>query len=177
MVGMTSEDELVQRVKNGDRAAFDQLYELYKRPIANLLYRLCFDRELVNDLLQEVFVRFWRGLPGFRGGSKLLTFIYRIAYNVWINEQRHRRERTSPGAEKVAHGDPAEAAFQSERLEAVKEAIKTLPPNERVILVMSEYNDLPYEQISEILGIPVGTVKSRMFYALQHLRERLKGKV
>lgn len=173
---MATDEELVLRIKNGDEHAFEQLYEAYKGPIANLLYRLCFDRERVDDLMQEIFVRVWRGCQTFRGASKVSTFIFRIAYNHWISESRKPRGRSVPLAG-IEGKDPSDVALGHERMNQVQEAIKQLPENDRIILVMSEYNGLSYEEIGEILGLPVGTVKSRMFYALQHLRDRLKGKV
>jgi RNA polymerase sigma-70 factor (ECF subfamily) len=174
---MATEEELVLRIKNGDEHAFEQLYELYKRPIANLLYRLCFDRERVDDLMQEVFVRVWRGCHSFRGASKVSTFVFRIAYNVWITDSRKPKGRPMMDVGKITDKDPSEALLGDERTQQVQEAIKSLPENDKVILVMSEYNGMTYEEIGEILGLPLGTVKSRMFYALQHLREKLKGKV
>jgi len=173
---MATDEELVLRIKNGDEHAFEQLYESYKGPIANLLYRLCFDRERVDDLMQEIFVRVWRGCQTFRGASKVSTFIFRIAYNHWISESRKPRGRTID-VRGIEGKDPSDVALGDERTRQVQEAIKQLPENDRVILVMSEYNGMTYEEIGEILGLPIGTIKSRMFYALQHLRDRLKGKV
>jgi RNA polymerase sigma-70 factor (ECF subfamily) len=174
---MATEEELVLRIKNGDMHAFESLYELYKRPVANLLYRLSYDREKVDDLMQEIFLRVWKGVQAFRGASKVSTYIFRIAYNVWINESRRPKRKRPAEAAKLDEPDPGEALLAKERVELVKEAIKELPENDRIILVMSEYNGMSYEEIGEILGIPLGTVKSRMFYALRHLREKLKGKV
>ena len=170
---MLSEEDLLHRIKEGDAHAFESLYELYKGPVANLLHRLCFDKQAVDDLMQEVFIRVWRGSQTFRGASKVSTWIFRIVYNVWAGESRKPRDK--PAAVETAGGvDPADAALAGERARQVQEAIKSLSENDRVILLMSEYNGFSYQEISDILGIPLGTVKSRFFYALKHLRERLK---
>jgi RNA polymerase sigma-70 factor (ECF subfamily) len=172
------EEELARRIAGGDAKAFDELYEAYKRPIANLLYRLCFDRILVDDLLQEVFVRLWRGCRTFRGESKISTFIFRIAYNVWFNEARRGRESPTGNLDHgIDASEPSEGVENRERRASVQEAIRSLPPREQAVLILSEYNNLPYEEISEILEIPVGTVKSRMHSALRRMREQLKDRV
>ncbi len=173
---MATEEELILRIKNGDAHAFEQLYELYKGPIANLLYRLTFDRERVDDLMQEIFFRVWRGAQTFRGASKVSTFVFRVAYNVFLSDNRKKRPKPKE-FEKITDQAPPDALIAEERIQQVQAAIKQLPENDRMILVLSEYNGLSYDEIVEVLGLPLGTVKSRMFYALQHLRERLKGKV
>ncbi|MGI0149790.1 MAG: RNA polymerase sigma factor [Thermoplasmata archaeon] len=170
------EEDLLRRVAAGDSEAFERLYEAYRKPIANYLYRLCFDRALVEDLLQEVFVRIWRAAASFRAESKVSTFFFRIATNVWINESRRLREKPSDTAEGIEAGDPSEELERRERAERVREALRTLPAGERAVLILAEYNGLPYEEIAQILEVPVGTVKSRMFHALQRLRNRLREK-
>jgi RNA polymerase sigma-70 factor (ECF subfamily) len=94
-----------------------------------------------------------------------------------LSESRKPKDKPSTDADKVSDADPSAVLLADERTKQVQAAIKELPENDRIILVMSEYNELAYEEISEILGLPIGTVKSRMFYALQHLREKLKGKL
>lgn len=167
-----SEEELIRRVAAGDAAAFEALYEAFRKPLANYFYRLCFDRARVEDLLQEVFVRLWRGAASYRGESKASTFVFRIATNVWLTESRRIREK-SAGPESVSDREPSQDAERREREAKLREAIRGLPPGERAVLILAQYHELPYEEISEILAIPVGTVKSRMFHALQRLRDRL----
>jgi RNA polymerase sigma-70 factor (ECF subfamily) len=173
MPNQRSEAELIRRVAAGDAAAFEALYEAFRKPLANYLYRLCFDRTRVEDLLQEVFVRLWRGAASFRGDSKASTFVFRIATNVWLTESRRIREKPAE-AEPVSDREPAEEAAQREREARVREGVRGLPPGERAVLILAQYHELPYEEISAILGVPVGTVKSRMFHALQRLRDRLR---
>ncbi|HLG42061.1 MAG TPA: sigma-70 family RNA polymerase sigma factor [Planctomycetota bacterium] len=172
-----AEEDLVRRIAAGDSEAFEKLYEAYRKPLANYLYRLCFDRALVEDLLQEVFVRIWRAAASFRAESKVSTFIFRIATNVWINESRRLREKPAEAAaDRVQSGEPGEELERREREARVRDALRTLPAGERAVLILAEYNGLPYEEIARVLEVPVGTVKSRMFHALQRLRDRLRNK-
>lgn len=168
------EEELMRRIGQGDAEAFERLYELYKRPIANLLYRLCFDRALVDDLMQEVFLRVWRGAGSFRGQSRVSTFIFQVAYNVYINESRRRREKLGEDLSRETVRQPADDLIRDELQAKVRQAVQELPEHERAALMLSEYNGLKYQEIAEVLDIPVGTVKSRIFSALQRLRERLR---
>jgi RNA polymerase sigma-70 factor (ECF subfamily) len=177
MRAVADEQELMRRVAGGDENAFARLYESYRVPVANLLYRLCFDKARVDDLLQEVFLRLWRAAPGFRGDARVSTYLFRIAYNVWMNDQRKKRPVSVPDPEAAGTDDPAAQVARSERLRTVQEALRSLAENDRVILILREYNGLSNEEISEALGIPLGTVKSRLFHALRHLGERLRGKV
>ena len=168
-----SEEELLRATAGGDQNAFEELYHLYKKPLAKLLYRLSFDRILVDDLMQEVFVRLWRGAGSFRGLSKVSTFVFRIAYNVYINESRKRKEKLSEELHSETTVQPYDQLIREEMQARVRDAIQSLPEHERAALILSEYNDLKYQEIGEVLGIPVGTVKSRIFSAVNRLRERL----
>lgn len=169
------ETELMLRAKAGDAPAFEELYRLFQKPVANYLYRLCWNRQIVDDLVQEVFLRLWRAAPGYEPTAKVSTYIFRIAHNLWINESMKRKEQAIEEADPSAEHDPASGLERAEIQAAVKKAIEALPEGERECLVLSEYNGFKYAQISEILGIPVGTVKSRIFSAVQRLRESLKG--
>ncbi len=169
------ETELMLRVKGGDARAFEELYGLYKRPLANFLYRLCWNRPLVDDLMQEVFLRLWRAAPNYEPTARVSTYVFRIAHNLWINEGTKRRAQALGDVDRPGRDDPSKDLERGEVQAAVRKAIDELPDGERECLVLSEYNGLKYAEISEILGIPLGTVKSRIFGAVQRLREKLKG--
>ncbi|MBI2900044.1 MAG: sigma-70 family RNA polymerase sigma factor [Planctomycetes bacterium] len=169
------ETDLMLQVKTGDAAAFEELYGLYRRPLANFLYRLCWNRQLVDDLMQDVFLRLWRAAPNYEPSAKVSTYVFRIAHNLWINEGMKRREQAVESIDRAGRSDPSEGLERGEVQAAVKKAIEELPEGERECLVLSEYNGLKYAEISEILGVPVGTVKSRIWSAVQRLREKLKG--
>lgn len=169
------ETELMLRVKGGDRAAFEELYKLYQKPLANYLYRLSWNRALSEDLLQEAFLRLWKAAPTYEPTAKVSTYIFKIAHNLFINESARRREKALEGTDQARRADPASDLHRREVQAAVKRAIESLPEGERECLVLSEYNGFKYAEIAEILGIPLGTVKSRMFSAVQRLKEALKG--
>jgi RNA polymerase sigma-70 factor, ECF subfamily len=169
------ETELMLRAKTGDASAFAELYSLFKKPLANFLYRLCWNRQIVDDLMQEVFLRVWRAAPTYEPTAKVSTYLFRVAHNLWINEGMKRREQAVDAVERAADLDPSEGLQRGEVQAAVQKAIDELPPGERECLVLSEYNGMKYADIADILGIPVGTVKSRIFSAVQRLREKLKG--
>jgi RNA polymerase sigma-70 factor (ECF subfamily) len=169
------ETELMLRVKAGDQAAFAELYSLYQRPLVNYLYRLSFNRSLSEDLLQETFLRIWKAAATYEPTAKVSTYVFRIAHNLFLNESAKRREKALEGADNEMRADPASDLGRREVQSAVKKAIEELPDGEREVLLLSEYNGFKYAEISEILGIPVGTVKSRMFSAVQRLREALRG--
>jgi RNA polymerase sigma-70 factor (ECF subfamily) len=168
------ETELMLRAKSGDRAAFEELYRLYQRPLVNYLYRLCWNRALAEDLLQEAFLRLWRAVPGYEPTAKVSTYIFRIAHNLFINEAARRRETALEGADQELRNEPASDLARREVQSVVKRAIEALPEGEREVLLLSEYQGFKYAEIAEVLGIPVGTVKSRMFSAVQRLKEALK---
>lgn len=169
------ETELMLRIKGGDRPAFEELYGLYQKPLVNYLYRLCWNRSLAEDLLQEAFLRLWRAAPNYEPTAKVSTYIFRIAHNLFLNEAARRREKTLEGADEEIRSNPASDLSRREVRTAVKRAIEALPEGERECLLLSEYQGFKYAEIAEVLGIPVGTVKSRMFSAVRRLRESLKG--
>ncbi len=163
------------RVKAGDRAAFEELYGLYQKPLLNYLHRLSSNRAAAEDLLQETFLRLWRAAASYEPTAKVSTYVFRIAHNLFLNEAARRREKAFEGADAETRADPASDLGRRELQAAVQRAIEALPEGERECLLLSEYNGFRYAEIAEILGIPVGTVKSRMFSAVQRLREALKG--
>lgn len=168
------ETELMLRVKAGDQAAFEELYKLYQRPLVNYLFRLCGNRPLAEDLLQEAFLRLWRAAPTYEPTAKVSTYVFKIAHNLFLNEAARRREKALEGVDREFRDDPTAEIHRQEVQAAVQRAVEALPEGEREVLVLAEYNGFKYAEISEILGIPVGTVKSRMFSAVQHLKEALK---
>jgi len=169
------ETELMLRVKGGDREAFAELYALFQKPVFNYLYRLTFNRAMTEDLLQEAFLRVWKAAPTWEPAAKVSTWIFRISHNLFLNEAARRREKSIETPEAELRADPASDLNRREVRSAVQKAIESLPDGERECLMLSEYNGFKYAEIAEILGIPVGTVKSRMYSAVQHLREALKG--
>lgn len=168
------ETELMLEVRKGSPDAFRKLYEAYQKPLANFLYRMCWNRSLVDDLVQEVFLRVWRAREQYEPTAKVSTYLFRIASNLWINHAEKKRETALRDADPEAEGSPDAPLQRSEARAAVKRAVDALPDGERLCLVLSEYNGLKYAEIADVLGIPVGTVKSRIFSAVQRLKASLK---
>jgi RNA polymerase sigma-70 factor (ECF subfamily) len=169
------ETELMLLIKGGDRNAFEELYRLYQKPLVNYLFRLSWNRPLAEDLLQEVFLRLWKAAATYEPTAKVSTYVFRIAHNLFLNEAARRRETVLEGADAELRQDPASDLARRELTSAVQKAVEALPEGEREVLLLAEYNGFKYAEISEILGIPVGTVKSRMWSATQRLKEALKG--
>lgn len=172
---MDRETALMLAVKEGSSEAFRELYGLYEKPLASFLHRLCWNRSLVEDLLQEVMLRVWRAAATYEPKARVSTWIFRIAHNLWINESAKRKAEPLGNADPAGAADPSGGMARGELQQAVRRAIESLPEAERECLVLSEYNGMKYAEIAEVMGIPVGTVKSRIFTASQRLRESLKG--
>jgi len=179
-VWTTVEDRvLVAECLNGRREAFDVLVERHRRHVYQLCYRFVGNHEDANDLAQEVFIRAYRNLGGFRGQAAVSTWLYRIAVNVSLN----RVSAKSAALEKLdsrEHVDErteaADAALlRAERAGEVRAAIARLPKKQRATLVLRIYHELPHEEIAGILGSSVGAVKANFFHALANLRKMLKG--
>ena len=171
------DNELVKRCQEGDRASFRLLYRRYQKRVRATLYQLC-GAQMLDDLVQEVFLRVWRGLPKLRDISTFSTWLYRISWNVASDRRRQlaiNRERTAtlPDEQRLA-------AVESPRLmhmhyqELVRRGLDNLSLDHRAVIVMHDLEDLPQKQIAKILGIPVGTVKSRLFHARKSLRQYLE---
>lgn len=168
------ETDLMLRVKAGDSAALEELYRLYERPLFSYLYRLSGNRTRAEDLLQETFLRVWRSAARYTPSAKVSTYLFQIAHNLFANEAARRRPAALPdGTDPETRSDPAWDLERRDTRSAVLQALRTLPEGERACLLLSEYQGLSYSEISEILDIPEGTVKSRIFNALRRLRDIL----
>lgn len=167
------ETDLMLRIKAGDAAALQELYRLYERPLFTYLYRLSGNRARAEDLLQETFLRVWRSAARYVPSAKVSTYLFHIAHNLFANDAARRRESALPPADPESPADPGDDLDRRDARFAVLKALKTLPEGERACLLLAEYQGLKYGEIAEILGIPEGTVKSRIFNALRRLREAL----
>ncbi|HTF56521.1 MAG TPA: sigma-70 family RNA polymerase sigma factor [Planctomycetota bacterium] len=170
-----AEEALVRRAQAGDRDAFRSLYQKYQDRVFATAYRIAGDRETAADLTQEVFVKIFEELPGFRFGSRFSTWLYRVAANHAINKAsetaRHARlnERIARERPAAAPADPpSRDRFAGERLQA---ALAALSVKLRAVTVLRYLEGLSYEEIAETLELSIGTVKSRLFLAHATLRE------
>ena len=182
------DQQLVERVQRGDKAAFNLLVVKYQRKIFRLLSRLIRDQAEIEDVAQEAFIKAYRALPNFRGDSAFYTWLYRIAINTAKNYlvSQGRRAPTSTAtdiddAETFDDGDhlrdlntPDSMLVTKQVGEAVNRAIDQLPEDLRTAIVLRELEGLSYEEIAESMQCPIGTVRSRIFRAREAIAQELK---
>jgi RNA polymerase sigma-70 factor (ECF subfamily) len=159
---------------------FDEVYERFRRPIWRLARRLTNSDDEAFDATQEIFLRVWRGLPGFRGDAKLSTWVFQIAWNYLRgHHRRHGRHLAAVADESeqiVARTpDPAPGperqALSADLLDRVSDAMHRLPEHYRVVVWLRDGEDLSYAEIADVLDLPVGTVRSRLARARSALKE------
>ncbi|MEW6065060.1 MAG: sigma-70 family RNA polymerase sigma factor [Bacillota bacterium] len=177
---------LVERSKKGDRDAFEHLVQLYENKVYTIAYRLMGNHADAADLAQESFIKIYQALPNFRGDSSFSTWIYHITVNVCRDELRKKQRRPTVSLDEPT-GDgnnstyeirsttpgPEEMLDRSETQAMIQQCLDNLSDDYRTILVMREIQELAYEEIAEILGCSLGTVKSRLSRARQALKEKI----
>jgi len=182
------DQQLVERVQRGDKAAFDLLVVKYQRKIFRLLSRLIRDAAEIEDVAQEAFIKAYRALPNFRGDSAFYTWLYRIAINTaknYLVSQGRRAPTSTPtdieDAETFDDGDhlrdlntPDSMLVTKQVGEAVNRAIDQLPEDLRTAIVLRELEGLSYEEIAESMQCPIGTVRSRIFRAREAIALELR---
>lgn len=182
---VSEEAALVARARAGDQDAFGMLVRLHQRQVYNVALRMLRDAEEASEATQEVFLAAWQGLQGFRGDARFATWLYRIAYNYCLKLVEHRRrdaaaqaelaaesarERSPAGSLSAHHALDAERAMR----EQIHGEIANLPPKYRVVLVLRHLQELSYEEMAEVMRVPIGTVKTQLFRARALLKERLE---
>jgi RNA polymerase sigma-70 factor (ECF subfamily) len=173
--------QLIRSACNGDTAAFGALVRKYQVRLCTSLTHICGSLDDAEDIAQEAFVQAYVKLRTFAGGSAFYTWLYRIAVNAAISRRRKRREQTSVdskreelGLEPQDDGEMAEERLlREERAAAVRRALERLSDEHRTILVLREVDDCDYDEIAQILQLPVGTVRSRLHRARLQLKEQL----
>lgn len=187
--------DLVEKAKGGDLEAFERLVAHYQDRVYNYVLRMVHDPVEAQDVAQETFLRAYQGLPRFRGASSFQTWLYRIASNLAIDAARTRKRRgvglvsidepleqeddMEMGrdlADESGHG-PLDEAMRQELQREVWRAVGELSDRLRPVVVLSDLQGLSYQEVADILGCPVGTVKSRLFNARNQLREKLRDRL
>ena len=181
------DQELVRRVQQGDKKAFDLLVIKYQQRIVKLISRYVRDQGEVLDVAQEAFIKAYRALPRFRGDSAFYTWLYRIAINTaknYLVAQGRRPPATDvdaseavyvDGGVRLSDGDSPEQLVQRDELERVIfETIDNLPEELRTAITLREMEGLSYEEIAEAMDCPVGTVRSRIFRAREAIEIKMK---
>lgn len=188
--GMTSDQEdlfWMQQVKAGNTEAFSNIIRKYQKTVLNLTYRFTGDATEAEDLAQDVFLRIYRAADRFEARAKFFTYLYQVTLNLCRNERakvRHKRNTSLDAPLKEGEPemvrqleDPSGSAedllTRQELGEAVREAVLSLPEDQRVAVMMQRFQNLSYEEIAEVLNLSVPAVKSRLHRAKLSLKEKL----
>lgn len=188
--GSPQEASLIRGCQEGDQTAFNLLVWRWEKPLFNFTYKYVGDAHLAQDLVQETFVRVLRSIHGYEHRGAFSTWLYRIAVNLCRDHFRKKRVpmvslhdyyTTSSGdrvyvkdrlADEGARSDEAMAA--ADREELVRRLIAGLPEEQRIVILMKEYQALTFREIAEVLDVPEGTVKARLYRGLRTMREQLE---
>jgi len=180
--------EMLQAVLAGDGTAYQGLVEKYQNRVYAMIYGMVRNAEDARDLTQEAFVKAFRNLKSFRLESSFYTWLYRIAMNLAIDHTRKQKRReTKEFDEEIGTRDgdggisdlhrsqsPRKALERKQLMSAINDALQKLPDEQRQIVVLREVQGLSYREISEVMGIPEGTVMSRLYYARKKLQKLLE---
>jgi RNA polymerase sigma-70 factor (ECF subfamily) len=171
-----SDSYLVQQCLKGNAQSYRQLYRRHQQRVRSILYKLC-DPSCLDDLVQEVFLRAWKGLPKFRQTAQFSTWIYRIAWNVASDQRQvaaQRRTQLQSLTEKTATQQEAPDLMNLHYQDLVQRGLENLSFDHRTILVLHDLEEVPQKEVAQILDIPLGTVKSRLFHARAAMRQFLQ---
>lgn len=171
---------LVIASKNGDQDAFSLLVQRYQRRVFNLVFRMLQNYEEASEITQEAFLAAWQGLPSFRGEARFSTWLYRIAYNCALKQlglRKRDQELHLALQADLENDDDDQKTNNLERLDnqaLVQEQLSQLPPKYRIVLILRHLQDMTYEEMAEVLTMPIGTIKTHLFRARNLLKERLQ---
>jgi RNA polymerase sigma-70 factor, ECF subfamily len=169
-----SDAELIRDCQRGKTDAFRELYQRYQKSVRAMLQHLC-DPAMLEDLVQEVFIKAWKGLPKMRGTAKFSTWLYRIAWNVGADYRRsmaqHRKRTQQQEMMSAATDNTTHALQQLHHQDLVSRGLQQISEDHAIVIILHDLQDIPQAEIAEILKIPTGTVKSRLFHGRQTLRQ------
>jgi RNA polymerase sigma-70 factor (ECF subfamily) len=174
---------LVSACQVGDQDAFALLVQRHQRFVFNLVFRMLEQYEEANEVTQETFLAAWQGLPRFRGEARFSTWLYRIAYNCALKqlEQRNRDQalqlaiQVKQANQRIDNDERLGSEIETyERQAIVREHLSKLPAKYRIVLVLRHLQEMTYEEMAEILTMPIGTIKTHLFRARNLLKERLE---
>ena len=177
----------MERIKGGDEAAFRELIEAHQHRIIGTIAKMLGGESDAEDIAQQVFIRVWKSAPRWQPTAKVTTWLYKITRNLVFNETRRRKRHPVQSLDAtLSEGDrpqqfadpgvkPADTALlDAEMQAAIQRAIDELPEPQRMAIILRRYDDVPYEEIGEILDLSVPAVKSVLFRARTDLREKLR---
>jgi len=174
--------ELVDMARSGRSEAFDVLVQRYQKKVTQLVYRYVNDFDTALDVVQDIFFRIFRNLHRFKGDCAFSTWLYRISVNVCIDHSRRRKVRKETSLEAMAYDaaderrdrDVVGGVIRHMERAQVRKALARLSSDEKMVIVMKVYEELTFDEIAEILGEPVSTIKSRLYKALDRLGKRFR---
>jgi RNA polymerase sigma-70 factor (ECF subfamily) len=172
---MLTESKLISLAQDGDRSAFSELVRRHRLGVITVVYRMCGDTHLAEDMSQEAFLRAWKNLHSYMPTRPFKNWLLRIATNATLDVIRRERETVPLEEDSLSTTElnPERALSQKETSLRVQRAVLDLPPASRAVLVLREYEGFSYKEIAETLKIPLGTVMSRLNYARNALRQSL----
>ena len=171
MTNSMSDEELMSQVRNGVGEMLGVLFDRYQVPLFNFYLKLTGERAASEDLVQEVFLRILKYRQTYRTDTPFRAWMYQIARNARVDLLRRRRPETNWEPELSPAVLPADTAQQAQETALLQRALMSMPEEKREVLVLSRFQDLKYEEIAQLMGCEVGTVKTRVHRALQELRE------
>jgi RNA polymerase sigma-70 factor (ECF subfamily) len=172
--------QLVELSQKGDSNAFELLFTTFKTRLHHSLFKILRNYHETEDVVQQAFMRAWEKIGTFKGNSNFYTWLYRIGFNLAITKINSSREsQIDEGFESTltAPNNVVESIENTELFESVKSLLNELPEEQRTAYILCEVDSKNYEEIANITGVPVGTVRSRIFRARQYLMENLKEKL
>lgn len=172
-----TESTLIELAQNGDRDAYGDLVRSHHAFVIRIVFRMCSDAALAEDAAQEAFLRAWVKLPAFNTGLSFRNWLCRIALNAALDTLRLKKD-THPANEQLENlpdnaRSPEAVLIEKQETEILQQALRSLPEASRSVIVLREYGGLTYDEIANVLEIPMGTVMSRLNYARGKLREVL----
>ena len=194
-VSSMSDEDLMRLCQEGDEAAFEVLFQRYKGPALSFVHRMIGDPHRTEALGQEAFLRIFKDAKGYQYPRSFTTWFYTIVRNLCKNELRWRSRHPTVSLEESAHGgdgrhgehamrigdflqaqstDPLERMVSTEMGQKLEQALAELPELDREILILSRFQNLKYREIAEIVGVPVGAVRARVYASLERLRKSIK---
>lgn len=182
--------ELVRGAQQGDRAAFRELYDRYHRRAFAVAFGVVKNKQDARDIVQEAFIKVHRHIQNFQGTSSFYTWLYRIVMNLSIDHiRRNKKARNLDYDDKVGRdddvagdgallptildGNPRKTALRKELAEAIQSALGELPEHHRAVILLREVEGLSYEEMAKVLGVPKGTIMSRLFHARRKMQHSL----
>ncbi|MCK9554384.1 sigma-70 family RNA polymerase sigma factor [bacterium] len=170
---MTEEKQLLEQAQEGNKAAFGRLVDLHKNKVLNIAYKLLDNYEAAQDVAQESFIKAYVKLGSFKKEASFMTWLYRITYNTACNHIRKNKLKTVFLNENVI-ASREDTAEKAELRDIINDAVERLPLKLKTVVVLRDYEELSYREISDVIKRPVGTVESRLSRARARLKEILK---